>query len=129
VSNIDHSENQNKKKELLNFGEKNKLTHVKYRDHVLFRNCDSSKLTPCIRKTIGWISFEDEEAIYICSDVATKPILNIKKRESGLIILKSTILERIDCNLARILSTNQEGNLGNNALKTEKNENAKADHC
>ncbi len=119
------SENQNKKKQLLEFGKKTKLTYVKYSDHVLFRNYDSSKLKPCIRETIGWIRFEDEEAIYICSDVATKPILNMKKRESGLVILKSTVLERIDYNLARILITNQECNLSNNALKTEKKEKCK----
>ena len=116
----DRSENQNKKKQFLEFGKKNKLTHVKYRDHVLFRNCDSSKLKPCIRETIGWIRFEDQEAIYICSDVATKPILNMKNRESGLIILKSTVLERNDYSLTRNLSTNQDVSLGNNALKTEK---------
>ena len=124
----DRSENQNKKKQLLEFGKKTKLTYVKYSDHVLFRYCDSSKLKPCIRETIGCLTFEDKNALYICSDIPTKPIFNIKKQESGLIILKSTVLERIDCNLTRILSTNQEGNMGK-CPKTEKKENAKADHC
>ena len=114
------SENQNKKKQLLEFGKKTKLTYVKYSDHVLFRYCDSSKLKPCIRETIGWLTFEDKNALYICSDTSTKPIFNMKKQESGLIILKSTVLERIDCNLTRILSTNNEDNMGNNALKRRK---------
>ena len=124
----DRSENQNKKKQFLEFGEKTKLTYVKYSDHVLFRNCDSSKLKPCIRETVGWLTFEDKNALYICSDIPTKPIFNMKKQESGLIILKSAVLERIDGNLTRILSTNQEHSLGK-CPKNGENKNAKADHC
>ena len=129
MANRECSENQNKKKHFLEIGKKNKLTYVKYRDHILFRNYDPSKLKPCIRKTIGWISFEDKEAICICSDVPAKLILGMNNGESGLIILKSAVLERIDCNLTRILSTNHEDRLGNNALKRRKNKNAKADNC
>lgn len=71
-----------------------KLVHVKYQDHVLFRNTDPNQLQPSTRETIGWMIKETEKAIWILFD---KPIeaqpLEKPDPASGLIILRSDILE------------------------------------
>ncbi|TRZ53850.1 MAG: hypothetical protein D4S01_00565 [Dehalococcoidia bacterium] len=71
------------------------LVYVLYRDHVLFRNSDSSLYHPCIRECVGWVIKEDEEAVCILFDRSAKPLPNQKTKpsESGLVILKGDILE------------------------------------
>lgn len=68
-----------------------RLVYIRYRDHVLFRNSSHSLLAPVVRETVGWIVRESDEALWILWDkCADKSELN---PESGLIILKSDILE------------------------------------
>ena len=75
--------------------EKHSLIHVKYVDHVLFRNADPNLFNPTVREAIGWIVKENDEALWICFD---RPIdrLPCEKPDSasGLVIIKSDILER-----------------------------------
>lgn len=68
------------------------LLYVKYRDHVLFRNCDSSEIKPSLREVVGWLTFESTDNICICYDKPVDPLSN-EKRESGFVILKSDVLE------------------------------------
>ena len=75
------------------FSENRTITYVKYRDHILFRNCDSSEMKPCIREVVGWVTRENSEALCICSDMPIEPFLHEKPKESGVIILKSDIIE------------------------------------
>jgi len=74
--------------------EKHSLIHVKYVDHVLFRNSDPNLFKPTVREAIGWIVKENDEALWICFD---RPIdrLSYGKPDpaSGLVIIKSNILE------------------------------------
>jgi hypothetical protein len=70
------------------------LTYVKYRDHVLFKKCNHSDMKPSIREVVGWLVHETQEAIYICCDRSVDPLPCEKPSESGLVILKSDILER-----------------------------------
>ena len=72
--------------------EKSTLVYVKYRDHVLFRNFDSSKIKSSIREVVGWLTSQNTENICICCDKAVNPLPN-EKRESGFIILKTDVLE------------------------------------
>ena len=74
--------------------EKSRLVYVKYVDHVLFRNADPSLLRPCVREVVGWLIRETDEVLYLCHDRAIEPLPFEKPSESGLIILKSDILEK-----------------------------------
>ncbi|MFC1486931.1 hypothetical protein ACFLRN_04495 [Thermoproteota archaeon] len=71
------------------------LVYVCYRDHVLFRNSDSSLYYPSIRECVGWVLKESEEAMWILHDRSKNPLPNQKTKpsESGLVILKGDILE------------------------------------
>jgi len=71
----------------------NRLIHVQYKDHVLFRNSDPKLYeSPNIRETLGWLMHETNEALFLIHDRSVRPIVN-EVRETGLIILKSDILE------------------------------------
>ncbi|MDQ1280668.1 MAG: hypothetical protein QG670_1931 [Thermoproteota archaeon] len=72
---------------------KPKLIHVKYMDHVEFRNLDSKQLKECVREVVGWLVRETNEALCICCDRAVDPLPFGKSSESGFIILKSDVLE------------------------------------
>jgi len=125
------SENQNKKK-IIKLGKKIKMIYVIYKDHVFFRNCDSSKIKPHIREMVGWLCYENTEALCILSDKPVKPI-KIRARkilESGFVILQSDILVRVYFNMGKNLKRlRKEVIQGANALKRRKKKNAKADHC
>lgn len=71
------------------------LVYVRYRDHVLFRNVDSSIYRPHEREAVGWLVKENEEAVWILWDrsVQKLPYERTKPEESGLVILKAVILE------------------------------------
>jgi hypothetical protein len=71
------------------------LFYVKYLDHVLFRNADSSLLRPCVREVVGWLIKETDDALYLCHDRAVKPLPFGKPSESGFIILKNDVLEKM----------------------------------
>ena len=74
--------------------EKPSLVYVKYVDHVLFRNVDPNLLKPCIREVVGWLVRETDEVLCLCHDRAIELLPFEKHSESGLIILKSDVLER-----------------------------------
>lgn len=71
----------------------NRLVYVRYKDHVLFRNSDPKLYENSnIRETSGWLMYETNEALFLIHDRSVKPLIN-EVRETGLIILKSDILE------------------------------------
>lgn len=70
-----------------------RLVYVRYKDHVLFRNSDPKRYTSFnIRETLGWQIRETNEALFIVHDRSVITLPN-EVRETGLIILKSDILE------------------------------------
>lgn len=71
------------------------LVYIRYKDHVLFRDSDPCLYKPSIRETVGWLMKENEEAVWIIWDrsVHTLPYEKVQPWESGLVILKSHILE------------------------------------
>ena len=73
---------------------KSSLVYVKYVDHVLFRNADSSLLRPCVREVVGWLIRETNEVLCLCYERAVETLPFEKPSESGLIILKSDVLEK-----------------------------------
>ena len=68
------------------------LLHIKYEDHVLFKNCNPNEMDSTTREVVGWLTFETEATICICYDKPVDPLPN-EKRESGFVILKNDILE------------------------------------
>ncbi len=70
-----------------------RLVHIRYMDHIIFWNSDPSLYEgPNIREAVGWVEFETDDFICITYDRSVKP-LPFEKKESGLIIYKSGILE------------------------------------
>ena len=92
MASSERSKNQSKKIGFEKYREKLTMLYVKYRDHVLFRNCNSSEMKPIIREVVGWLTFENTDSICICYDKPVDPLPN-ETRESGFIILKSDVLE------------------------------------
>ena len=71
------------------------LVHLRYRDHILFRNADSTSFQPSIRETVGWVLKENDEAVYLVWDKSLNPQRHERSslEQSGLVILKGEILE------------------------------------
>jgi hypothetical protein len=87
------SENHGKEIDLGEIGKKAAPIYVKYRDHVLFKNCNPAEMKPCTREVIGWLVSENPEAILICIDQPVNPLVHEKITATGLVILRNAILE------------------------------------
>jgi hypothetical protein len=67
--------------------------YIRYKDHVLFKNIQQPMEEAMERETIGWLSKENGEIILVEHD-RTMPNVQLNDGQgSGLIILKSCILE------------------------------------
>ena len=67
--------------------------YIRYKDHVLFKNIEQPMEEAMERETIGWLSKENCEIILVEHD-RTMPNLQLNRGQgSGLIILKSCIIE------------------------------------
>ena len=71
------------------------IVMVRYRDHTLFRNTDSSLFHPAIRECVGWVEKESDEALWVLWDKSVRllPYERVQTKESGLVLLKSDIME------------------------------------
>jgi hypothetical protein len=67
--------------------------YIRYRDHVLFKNIQQPIAEAIERETIGWLTKQNEEIMLIEHD-RTIPNAQIPSGQgSGLVILKSCVLE------------------------------------
>jgi hypothetical protein len=72
----------------------NDLVYVRYLDHVLFKNSNHSSLSPVLRETVGFLTKQTNEAIWVLWDRSVmKTPEEQPSSESGLIILRSDIKE------------------------------------
>jgi hypothetical protein len=94
------AENQSKNLEFEEFRGKLALVRVRYKDHILFKNCNPTELSPSVREVVGWLTFESSEAICVCYDKPVDPSPN-EKRQSGFVILKSDILEMFEIEVGK----------------------------
>lgn len=70
------------------------MVYVKYFDHSLFRNMAPSNVKPAIRETVGWLIYQDDEALWIIWDRSVDSNRFEKPDpSSGLVILRKCILE------------------------------------
>ena len=70
------------------------LVHVRWRDHVSFRQADHRKVYADRVESVGWLVEEDEEKIVI---VHTRSLIEAEDRDKrfshGMVILRSCIDE------------------------------------
>jgi len=85
----DHSDLQSKRRT------QPALAYVKYQDHVLYHRCNPQALAPQVRETVGWLVYDAPTYVIISWDRGSHPprLRNSDLQESGLVILKNTILE------------------------------------
>ncbi len=78
--------------ELKHLGE---VLYVRYLDHVLFKDVDPNVFKPFVREAIGWLEHEAGDCIRLVWERFAEPMPNgeAKQRASGLVIMKSSILE------------------------------------
>lgn len=71
------------------------LIYCRYFDHVFFKDVDSSRGYPVIRECVGWLDYENHEFIRIIFEKFSMPFVpeGSRQRDTGLAILKSTIIE------------------------------------
>jgi hypothetical protein len=67
--------------------------YIRYRDHVLFRNTPKPIHRTAERETIGWLIRQNKEFMYIQHDRTIDSLHYTSGRVSGLVLLKSCILE------------------------------------
>jgi hypothetical protein len=68
------------------------LVYVRYLDHVLFKNSNHSLLAPVLRETVGFLTKQTYEAIWVLWDRSINASQDEKTSfESGLIILRNDI--------------------------------------
>jgi hypothetical protein len=82
------------------------LVYVRYLDHVLFRNADAGLFKPALRETVGWLHCETADAIWVLWERSVEPLPHERSpaRESGLVLLKSDIVEMRRLPLQKILN-------------------------
>jgi len=73
--------------------QRSSAVYVRYLDHVLFRNTDEALDKPAERETIGWLTQENEELLCIQHDRTVEDLLYPSGKASGLVLLKSSVLE------------------------------------
>jgi len=67
--------------------------YIRYRDHVLYRNTPEALENVAERETIGWLTQENTELICIQHDRTIESLQQASGTASGLVLLKSCILE------------------------------------
>jgi hypothetical protein len=88
--------------------ESKELVCIRYIDHVLYNRATAVAMKPQIRKAVGWLVYECDQYIILtwdCDDEA--PTLHGgDPKASGLVLLKSDILELKKLSLQRNLGLN-----------------------
>lgn len=72
---------------------KGSIVYIRYLDHVLFRNTPEALENAAERETIGWLTQEKKELICIQHDRTIERLQYASGTASGLVLLKSCILE------------------------------------
>jgi hypothetical protein len=69
------------------------VVYIRYKDHVLFRNTPKPIEDSAQRETVGWLTHETDELLCIQHDRTAENPHCSSGTASGLILLKSCILE------------------------------------
>jgi len=93
------------------------VVYIRYKDHVLFRNTVKPLKDAAERETLGWLTQQNSELLCIQNDRTIESLQHSSGTASGLILLKSCILEIRPLPLQKIPSgsINCQNNIINNA--------------
>jgi len=69
------------------------IVYIRYKDHVLFRNAAKPLKDAVERETVGWLTQENEELVCVQHDRTVESIHYSSDTASGLVLLKSCVLE------------------------------------
>ena len=69
------------------------LIYIRYLDHVLYKNTPKVLEKAAERETIGWLAHENDELICLENDRTLDELPYSNGSGSGLVLLKSCILE------------------------------------
>lgn len=69
------------------------LVYVQYKDHVLYHRSEPALMKPQIREAVGWLVRQTGDYLVICWDRDAEPTLKGDPKASGLVLLRSDILE------------------------------------
>lgn len=72
---------------------KGSAVYIRYKDHVLFKNVAKPIEDPAERETVGWLTQETDELLCIQHDRTAENPRHSSGTASGLLLLKSCILE------------------------------------
>lgn len=72
---------------------KGSAVYIRYKDHVLFKNVAKPIEDPAERETLGWLTQETDELLCIQHDRTAENPHRSSGTASGLLLLKSCILE------------------------------------
>jgi len=72
---------------------KGSVVYIRYKDHVLFRNTPQPIEDAAERETVGWLTQENGELLCIQHDRTVESPNYSSGTASGLVLLKSCILE------------------------------------
>jgi hypothetical protein len=72
---------------------KGSVVYVRYLDHVLYRNTPKHVKEPAERETLGWLIDKSDEVLCIGSDRTIDELPYSSGSGSGLVLLKSCIIE------------------------------------
>jgi hypothetical protein len=72
---------------------KGSIVYIRYKDHVLFRNTPEDLENAAERETVGWLTQETGELLCIQHDRTIEIPHQASGTASGLVLLKSCILE------------------------------------
>ena len=69
------------------------VVYVRYKDHIIFKNEVHIPKDAAERETMGWLTNENNESMCVIHERAIRSHKYTKNKESGLILVKSCILE------------------------------------
>jgi hypothetical protein len=72
---------------------KDSIVYIRYKDHVLYRNTPEDLEYADERETVGWLTQENKELLCIQHDRTIESLQYASATASGLVLLKSCILE------------------------------------
>jgi hypothetical protein len=72
---------------------KDSAVYIRYLDHVLFKNTPKAIEDAAERETIGWLTQETDNLLCIQHDRTVESLQNSSGSASGLVLLKSCIIE------------------------------------
>jgi len=101
------------------------VVYIRYLDHVLFKNTPEAVKVAAERETIGWLTHENGKLLCIENDRTLNELPYSSGSGSGLVLLKSCILEiraapLQDSSGWHLISRNTDFRNAESALQTKK---------